>query len=244
MAGAAAARHPGTPSPAAARYEVFANTAKTGVLPAGTGLAGYAGMAPSPRQHALSNAIRALSASRTPGCILDASGAFLFVNEPWERLPPEAGGQPASGASLVGSAFVDSVSCPGVRDALSAAIRDALAARGPLPRVLPGEWNDAETARLVSTRIDPLLAADGIIGLVLQRTVVRERPIAEVYAVDDRGDAAYAGGDGRIAQCCCCRRVRDAADPARWEFVPRLAARPAESALELCELCAELHVGR
>jgi hypothetical protein len=196
----------------------------------------------SPHQSTLSCAIRALSASRAAGCILDAQGAFLFVNDAWQRLPPEAGGPPPGDATLIGTPFAAATG-PALREAYAAAIADALAKRGQLPRVLAGEWNDGQTARLVSTRIDPLVAVDGVIGLVLRRAVVRERPVDEVYGVEDRGDEAYRDATGSVAQCACCRRVRDAVDPTRWDFVPRLAAGSAEAAAELCELCAELHVG-
>jgi hypothetical protein len=196
----------------------------------------------SPHQSALSVAIRALSASRAAGCILDARGSFLFVNEAWQRLPPEAGGPPVEGATLIGVPFADAAS-PALRQAYGEAIADALASRGRVPRVLAGEWNDGETARLVSTRIDPLVASDGVIGLVLRRAVVRERPVDEVYGVEDRGDEAYRDATGAVAQCACCRRVRDATDPSRWDFVPRLAAGRADAAADLCDFCAELHVG-
>jgi hypothetical protein len=197
---------------------------------------------PLPHQRALSSAIRSLSASRWPGCILDPRGVFLFVNDAWERLPPEAGGPLSRGEPLVGQRFAGGAASGAVRAAYASAIDDALANRGPRPRVVAGEWNDEETARLVSTRIDPLVAPDGVIGLVLQRTVVRERPVEEVYEVEDRGDEAYRGPDGRIEQCACCRRVRDAADPSRWDYVPRLAAAGVEPAGATCELCAELHL--
>ena len=88
--------------------------------------------------------------------------------------------------------------------------------------------------------MEPLVAGDGIIGLVLQRAVVRERPVEEVYAVEDRGDEAYRGPDGAMARCPCCRRMRDGADPEHWEYVPRLVGEPAQAAL--CGLCAELHL--
>jgi hypothetical protein len=195
----------------------------------------------SPHQQALSAAIRSLAASGSPGCILDAAGAFLFVNEAWERLPPDAGGPPPCGGPLVGTPFTDRLPEGPIRGACAAAVEGALASRSGAPRVLAGEWNDAATARLVSTRIEPLVADERVIGLVLSRSVVRERPVEEVYDVDDRGDAAYRGPAGELARCPCCRRVRDAADPERWEFVPRLAGDPATSAV-LCELCAELHV--
>jgi hypothetical protein len=195
----------------------------------------------SPHQHALSTAIRSLAASRSPGCILDTAGAFLFVNEAWERLPPDAGGPPPCGTPLVGTPFAARLPDGPLRGACAAAVADVLASRGPAPRVLAGEWNDAATARLVSTRIAPLVAGDGVIGVVLSRSIVRERPVEEVYEVGDRGDAAYRDAAGALVRCPCCRRVRDVADPERWDFVPRLASDPAASSA-LCELCAELHV--
>lgn len=192
-------------------------------------------------QSALSTAIRTLAASGSPGCILDVAGAFLFVNEAWQKLPPEAGGPPPCGTSLVGTPFAAVLPEGPLRGACAAAVDDALASRGASPRMLAGEWNDASTARLVSTRIEPLVAGDGVIGLVLQRAVVRERPVEEVYAIEDRGDEAYRGPTGDVVRCACCLRVRDVAEPERWDFVPRLTSVP-DATSALCELCAELHV--
>jgi hypothetical protein len=194
----------------------------------------------SPHQTALSTAIRTLSASGSPGCILDVAGAFLFVNEAWEKLPPEAAGPPASGAPLVGTPFAERFPEGPLRCACASAIGTALASRCG-SQLLAGEWNDASTARLVSTRIEPLVAGDGVIGLVLSRAVVRERPVEEVYAVEDRGDEAYRLATGDVVRCACCRRVRDLHDLERWDFVPRLAMEP-RALTALCALCAELHV--
>jgi hypothetical protein len=200
-------------------------------------------MASSPHQSALSAAIRTLAASRVPGCILDGAGTFLFVNEAWENLPAEAGGPGGAGGPLVGTRFADTMPPGPFRGACAAAVDDVLAARGPSPRVLTSEWNDQRSARLVSTRLEPLVAGGDVIGLVLQRSIVRERPIGDVYELEDLGDDAYRDAVGSIAQCACCRRVRAEADPERWDFVPRLTARPRDAASALCPLCAELHVG-
>jgi hypothetical protein len=193
-------------------------------------------------QRALSTAIRQVGSLRTPACIVDAEARFLFVNDAWQRLPPDAGGPVLAGAPLVGASFLDAERQPAIRAAWQAALAEVLAGRA-LPRVLASEWNDGETARLLSTRLEPVEAADGVVGVIVRRTVARERPVAEVYAIGSREDGAYAGDDGLIAQCACCRRVRCGAEPSRWEFVPRLALRPADAARELCDLCAELHVG-
>src|SRR5512134_3337931 len=100
----------------------------------------------SPHQQALSTAIRSLAASGSPGCILDAAGAFLFLNEAWERLPPEAGGPPPCGTSLVGKPFAERFPEGPLRGACAAAVEEVLASRSAAPRVLAGEWNDAATA--------------------------------------------------------------------------------------------------
>lgn len=193
---------------------------------------------PCSHQSALSSAIRAVAGSGTPACIVDARGTFLFANEAWERLPPFAGGADG-GTALVGRGFAEHLPAGPLRDTCARALADAVAGRRGT-RVLTGEWNDAETARLVATRLEPLAVGAEILGVVLQREIARERPVAEVYEVEDRGDAAYRGPEG-VVQCACCRRVRDVADEATWCYVPRLAVDGAATAL--CELCAELHVG-
>jgi hypothetical protein len=197
---------------------------------------------PDTPRDAISTAIRTAAASRSPACILDTDGAFLFVNEAWEQLPPEAGGPSAAGAPLVGSSFLAREAQTAIRDAWRSALAAALSGRAE-PRIVASEWNDGETARLLSTRVDPIAAPGAVLGVVLRRSVARERPVDEVYAIGDRAEEDYRDARGRIVQCACCRRVRDPADASRWEFVRRLALRPAEAARDLCELCAELHVG-
>jgi hypothetical protein len=103
------------------------------------------------------------------------------------------------------------------------------------------EWNTPGRAALVATRLDPVVANGEAIGVAVVRAVVRARPLEEVYEIVHRGVDAYRGTAGAVAQCPCCRRLRDRAEPARWDLVPELLAPAPPVEHVLCELCAELH---
>jgi hypothetical protein len=188
----------------------------------------------------LSAALRLAATSSSPACILDVRGAYLFANELWNALEAERTLRRVE--SLVGASFIDRLDGDDLRAAWSDALEDVLSGAAA-SRSIAGEHNTLELARLTSTRVDPITSSSGVLGLVLVRTVVRERPISDLYVLSHRLDAAYEEG-GRIAQCPCCRRVRDRANPSAWELVPRwLAAPPSSARWVTCELCAELHLG-
>ena len=191
----------------------------------------------SAHQQALAAVIRGLSATREAGCLVDAGGTFLFVNEAWQR-EATAGG--ADGAEI-GTRWVDGLRGEQVRRAHAELLARALAPPHPRGLTLVAEANTATRAALVSTRLDPVLHAGEPLGVRVVRTVVRDRPVHEVYDVVDRPPDAYRGADGAVAQCPCCRRVRDPGDPGRWDLVPALLELPIAAHDELCELCLALH---
>jgi hypothetical protein len=105
------------------------------------------------------------------------------------------------------------------------------------------ERNDVATARLVTTRLEPVIVPPGAIaGLTMIRRLVRERPIAEVYDPVPLDGRSYRSADGATAQCSCCRRTRRPAAPEEWDFVPELLALPPpDTRFVFCPLCLELH---
>jgi hypothetical protein len=194
-------------------------------------------MSLSAHQQALAAVIRGLSATREAGCLLDAGGTFLFVNEAWQR-EASAGG---SGAAEIGTRWLDGVRGEEVRRAHAELLARALAPPHPRGLMLVAEANTATRAALVSTRLDPVLHGGEPLGVRVVRTVVRDRPVGEVYDVADRPPDAYRGPDGAVAQCPCCLRVRDPGEPERWDLVPALLDLPVAAHDELCELCGALH---
>jgi hypothetical protein len=188
----------------------------------------------------LSAALRLAATSSSPACILDVRGAYLFANELWNALEAERSLRRVE--SLVGAPFIERLDGDDVRAVWSEALEDVLTG-ATASRSIAGEHNTLELARLTSTRIDPVTSSSGVLGVVLVRTVVRERHISDLYVVSHRLDAEYEEG-GRVAQCPCCRRVRHRADTSAWELVPRwLAAPPSSARWVTCDLCAELHLG-
>jgi hypothetical protein len=196
---------------------------------------------PASSHSVLSAAVRLAASSSSPACILDGRGAYLFANDAWLAVIADRG--TLRPEAVVGAAFLEHVEGDDLRQAWSEALRDVLSGTAP-SRTIAGEHNTPTLARLTATRVEPIASAHGVLGLALARTVVRERPISELYVVSDRPDGAYAHEDGRVVQCPCCRRVRDRVEPASWEVVPRWIAAPPPSALgTTCDLCAELHLG-
>ncbi|HET9596027.1 MAG TPA: hypothetical protein VFP65_10620 [Anaeromyxobacteraceae bacterium] len=193
-------------------------------------------MSPSAHQQALAAVIRGLSALRDAGCLVDAGGTLLFVNDAWQR-GAAAGGD----AAVIGTSWLDGLRGEEVRRAHAELLSRALAPPHPRGLTLVAEANTATRAALVSTRLDPVLHAGEPLGVRVLRSVVRERPVEEVYDVVDRPPDAYRGPDGAVAQCPCCRRVRDPAAPDRWDLVPALLDLPVAAHDELCELCRSLH---
>lgn len=198
------------------------------------------------RHSALATAIRSLAAERNPGCLVDAQGAILFVNEAWERHAAEhPGAAGEAGEPLVGTRWLDHVGGEAVRDRCAALFARALEPAGPRPRAVTqvSERNTPQTAALVSTRLEQVLNAGEPVGVRIVHAVVRERPISEVYEVVARAAESYRDAEGRITQCPCCGRLRDPSDAERWDLVPEALAGAAPRAQAVCGYCAELHLG-
>jgi hypothetical protein len=189
--------------------------------------------------HALATAIRSLAAEKEPACLLDTRGTFLFVNEAWDRHASAAGG--TLGTAIIGTRWLDHLQGEEVRRAHEQLLARALTPPHPRSLVQVGEANTGTRAALLSTRFEPVLQHGEPLGVRVVNTVVRERPIEEVYDVVHRPTDAYRQADGAIVQCSCCRRVQDPGEPERWDLVPELLQLPVASRHALCELCAELH---
>jgi hypothetical protein len=198
---------------------------------------------------ALPSAVHHLSYTSDAGCLLDAHGTILFVNAAWERIALENGvGDRCLSDALVGTHWLAHVHGDAPRrlyqdlfDTALARFRTGCGA----PVALVGEANDPETARLVSTRLVPVVPVPGVLAAisVVHRTV-RELPVEAVYPVVHRAEAAYRGAAGVVEQCSCCRRTRRPGPWDEWDFVPDLVAGvPARTYFGYCQACRELHCG-
>jgi hypothetical protein len=190
-----------------------------------------------------------LSYTADPGCLLDAHGTILFVNEAWERLALENGvGDRCLGDALIGTRWIDHVAGDAPRRVHGDLFEQALARfRGGCgaPAVISGEANGPDVARLVTTRLVPVIPTAGVLAAVsvVHRTV-RELPIEAVYPVVRRAPGAYRAATGVVEQCSCCRRTRRPGPWSEWDFVPDVVVRvPARTYFGYCPLCAELHCG-
>lgn len=195
-------------------------------------------------QNALASVIGTLAAEKSPACLLDTQGVFLFVNEAWDRHAAANGGAPGClGSSLIGTPWLGHIRGETVRRLHATLLDQALRWRGPhaRPVVQVGEVNTPTVAALVSSRFEPVLQGAEPLAVRIVHATLRERPVSEVYDLVERPPEAYRDAGGAIVQCSCCRRVRDPSQAERWDFVPALVAEPLETAQEVCELCAELH---
>ncbi len=203
-------------------------------------------MRPAAHQNTLSTAIRTLATEKHPACLIDTQGAFLFVNEAWDRRALEGGEDPSAlGSALIGTSWLACIPGEEARRRHADLLERALHARGPRRAIVQvGEWNTPSTAALLSTRLEPVLVSGGdAIAVSVVHTIVRERPIAEVYEVVDRPAESYRVQGGPIVQCSCCGRIRDPGQLDRWDLVPALLCPPDPVTHVICELCAELHYG-
>jgi hypothetical protein len=213
-------------------------------LPRGTGLAPWAGSMVSAQPATLADVIRSLSAERSPACLLDSAGQFLFANDAYEEEQRSA--EPAGGP-LVGTSWLDRFQGEEVRrlhaEMLFRALCPPPGARSrPVKHVV--ERNSPTSSVLVQVRMDPVLLEGGPMAVAVTHTAVRERPIAEVYEPVDRPPEEYRDPSGAVAQCACCRRIRDPREEDRWDLLPEAVSRPpAEVAHVLCGMCRELHYG-
>jgi hypothetical protein len=197
-----------------------------------------------PQQNALATAIRGLAAEKSPSCLLDTQGTFLFVNDAWDRHAMANGGAPAClGASLIGTPWLAHIRGDEVRQHHAALFQRALRSRAPHPRfvIQVGESNTPTTAALVSSRLELVLQGSEPVAISIVHSTLRERPIGEVYDLVESPSHVYRHPGGEIVQCSCCRRVRAPGEPDRWDFVPALVAEPPAATQTVCELCGQLH---
>jgi hypothetical protein len=192
-------------------------------------------------QQALTAVVRAIAAEGSPACLLDTRATFLFGHEAWDQRAL-ARGEGDGGSSLVGTSWLDRFACEAVRQRHADLLARALAPLGRA-QLQVSERNTASTAELVSTRFEPV-APPGAAPLALKvvECTVRVRPVEEVYDVAHRPLDAYRATGGAPVQCPCCQRLRDPAEPERWDLVPELLD-AAAAHLALCPLCAEPHYG-
>ena len=196
------------------------------------------------QQNALATVIRSLAAENDPACLLDTQGTFLFVNDAWDRHALANGGAPAClGSSLIGSSWLGHIRGEEVQRFHAALFARALRSHSPRPRpvIQVGESNTPTTAALVSCRFEPVLQAGEPFAISVVHSMLRERPVAEVYDLVEGPADAYRHPAGGIIQCSCCRRFRNPSQPDRWDFVPSLLAEPLIATQTVCELCGELH---
>jgi hypothetical protein len=199
----------------------------------------------APSTNPLTTVLRQLSAATEPACLLDANGIFLFVNEAWERHALAHGAPGCLASALVGTRWLDHVQGDEVRALHAALLERALRQRGPRATavVQVSESNGPARAALLSTRLEPVLHGGEAAGVKLVHTLVRERPIEEVYDVVRAPPDGYRDAAGALTACSCCRRLRHPADAERWDFLPALLERPVAAEQALCPLCRELHYG-
>lgn len=202
---------------------------------------------PWPRPKLFAEEIGDLAALPDPACLLDAHGTILFANERWAHFGQENGGGSAFASdSFVGTSWKDHVSGRSPRELFGLLLERALQGLGKGPNgsvIQISECNSPDRARLTATRFERVVVSPGgLVGVSLVSEVLRDRPVAEVYAPSARGAMSYRGATGLVVQCSCCRRVRRPDEPDEWDFVPVLVAvTPPDARFDHCPLCLALH---
>lgn len=182
-----------------------------------------------------------LAADRDPGCLLDTDGAFLFVNDAWERFAQaNGGGSRCTASALIGTRMLDHVTGDAPRRMLRHLLERALRARV----TQTSECNGPDVARLVAAQLEPVTTGAGApVGIAVVYRVVRERPIGDVYPLEDATSRSWRGPAG-LEQCSTCRRTRRPDVPDEWDLVPGLvAAPPRDTQFGCCPRCLALHHG-
>lgn len=189
-----------------------------------------------------------LAREANSACLLDVRGIIRFVNPAWDRFARENGGVPgALGSAVLGTTFLDHVVGDEVREHHAKILERALAGQGWSGVVQLGECNSPTEARLVASRFERVLSGskEDPVGIAAVYTILTARPLAEVHPTVEAEEAAYRGPNGLLVQCACCRRVQCAADPDRWDLLPRLIESPARMVTHgLCDLCVQLYYTR
>jgi len=191
--------------------------------------------------NAMADVIRHLSAERSPACLIDAGGLFLFVNEAWDQGPESH--SPAT--TLVGTSWLDGFQGEEIRrlhaELLFKALRPPPGVR-PRPVTHVVEKNTPTSAVLVKIRMEPVVMEGGPVAVAITHTAVRERPIDEVYEPVERPADDFRDAAGAVTQCSCCGRFKDPREEDRWDLVPALVEQvPAGTVRSLCGMCRELH---
>lgn len=188
-----------------------------------------------------------VAALREPACLLDPDGIVLFVNDAWERRAAErGGGDRCASSGVVGGRWLEAIAGEEPRRLHAVLLHRALRRQGGGPSgavVHTSEDNDAETARLVATHLEPVLVPPGLVaGVTVVHRTVRELPIADVYEPVAGGEGGYRDAAGALHQCSCCRRTRRATAPEEWDYVAALVLVPPRGVrFGYCALCLELH---
>lgn len=100
------------------------------------------------------------------------------------------------------------------------------------------ECSSADTYRRYHQVVYPLAARTGLL-IVNSLVVERAYDVAEPLPFDSD---AYVGANGFITQCTHCRRVRRAAEPDRWDWIPEwVSAFPRDTDHGLCVPCFRFH---
>lgn len=151
--------------------------------------------------------------------ILAPDSTIAYVNPAWTQFARDNGGTRLAACDWgLGTRYLDAVPAP-LQPFYTALLRDAPGAADTLtPTVHEYECSSAAFYRRYAMHVYPLREDAGSM-LVHSETVVAPhdpavRPAFEPLLVK------YLGGDGLVTQCSHCRRIRDAGNPRRWDWVP------------------------
>jgi hypothetical protein len=169
---------------------------------------------------------------------IDREGHVIFVNDGWDRFASEnrddSEKAPAWG---VGSDFFAAISEP-LRPFYRRLLDQApLYGRSVRPLTHCYECSSPSVYRKFNMQV---YALPGDQGHLIVNSLIVERPHDPTSRSSHTPDPRhYTDAQGLIRQCAHCRRVQNANETARWDWVPAWVARPPSNTSHgLCPVCS------
>lgn len=161
----------------------------------------------------------ALEAQADSVTVLMPDTTIAYINPAWTRFARDNGGAGLEVCDWgLGSRYLDVVPAP-LKPFYTDLLHNAPGAADTLtPTVHEYECSSAALYRRYAMHVYPLREHVGWL-IVHSRTVVTPHDPAERLALEPLLEK-YQAENGFVTQCSHCRRIRDANDPVRWDWVP------------------------
>lgn len=163
-------------------------------------------------------------------CVVDADLVLRAYNPAWVRFALDNDGAALLDRYGLGTSLPEAIPEP-LRGFYVRRYRQVLATR----EVFAHDYDCSSPAvyRRFRQSAYPLARNDGLL--------ITHHLLVDAAAAPGGADVdAYRGEQGIVVQCMHCRKVRQPANPARWDWVPALVAKPdTNTSHSLCPYCLD-----